>query len=114
MLWVANGYDSRIIGDSQPFVAINGPRVGVLHSSEQRGVQRRDCGPHPEGSVHMDPRALLSRFCTNLFGRIESAGVYVSGLDAEDRAIVERGQRIHAHAAMGIGRHGLNPRTSKS
>src|SRR5579862_5164299 len=46
--------------------------------------------------------------------RIESAGIHVAGLDADERHVVERRQRIGSHAALAIDRNCCKARLSES
>src|SRR6187200_2723529 len=61
--------------------------------------------PQPERTIHVHPRAGAVRLRHDLLCRIESAGVHVAGLDADDRVIVEWRQRIGAHASLIVHWH---------
>ena len=67
MLRLAHHRDSRVVGDVEPLVAIDGPGIGRIHALEQRRVKRRDSCPQAKRAIHMDPGTgrpfvLLRRF----------------------------------------------------
>ena len=61
--------------------------------------------PQPEGAVDVHPGPRPRARGDDRRGRVEGAGVDVAGLQADDRALVERGQRVGAHAPLAVHRH---------
>ena len=70
------------------------------------GGRRR--GPEAEGAIHVHPRARLVRAAADLRRGIKRAGVHVAGLHADDRARVQPGQAVGAHAALIVDGHALH------
>lgn len=93
-LGIADEDDAAVIRDIEPFVAVGGPGIG----GSIVGVR----GPEAEGAIDMDPGIGLFGEGDE-FGRIESAGVDVTGLETDEGGLGERGKGVGTHAALGIG-----------
>ena len=100
---VAHEGDAAVVGNVEPLVRVGGPRVGALDAGDERSARGRGGRPESERAIDVHPRAGGSRARDNVGERIERAGVHVAGLQTDDRPIVERGQRVGAHAALPIG-----------
>src|SRR6266851_5177832 len=100
VLRIANHGDSGIVGNVEPFVAVDCPGVGIADACEKLPVKRGSGSPQSEGTIHMNPGTSLACARTNLFSGIECSSVDVSGLDTNDSAIVEWGKRFRSHAAL--------------
>lgn len=60
--------------------------------------------PEAESTVDMNPGACRPRLGDDRRERVELAGIHLAGLQAEDRACVERGESLGIDAAMDIDR----------
>src|SRR5437773_10614952 len=71
-------------------------------------IARRARRPEAEGAVYVDPRAPLVSTRADVSGGIEGSGVHVARLNADDRAVVERRQRVGTHATLSVDRHAMD------
>jgi hypothetical protein len=85
-------------------VRVRRPRIGQLHARDQVAEARGDRGPDTEGAVDVQPRPGVPAGGRDLGQRVESAGVHLTGLGADDggtRRPLERvRQRVDPHAAL--------------
>src|SRR5450432_2434225 len=106
MLGLADDDQARILGNVHPLVAIDRPGIGEAYAIEQGRVERRERAPQAERSVDVNPGASVAGARAYLFGGIESAGVDVSGLQADDGVVIEWRQGVGAHPSLAVGGNG--------
>jgi hypothetical protein len=83
-----------VVGDVQPLVRVEGPRVGAAGTGDEM-AQRRACGgPQAEGPVDVEPRPRLCRGVGDGIKVVEGAGIDLAGLGADDRRHVPGGKLL--------------------
>ena len=95
-------------------MGIGGPRVGIRETWDEVPQLRRGRRPQPECAVDVNPGprircAVLMRNAGRFADVIESPGMHVAGLQADDRraapGVELRGERSDVDPALVVGRH---------
>ncbi len=105
---VTHDHDAAVVGNVQPLVPVGRPRIGVRKAGDEPAIRGRGGGPQAEGSVDVQPRAVLARELADFDQRIARAGVHVPDLRTDNRRTRRRRQRplerVGPHASLLVGR----------
>ena len=78
--WVGAEDVAGVVGDVEPLVPVDRPRVGLVEAGCERPCRWACCGPDPEGAVDMSPGAMAVRQLARVREVIAGAGVHVTRL----------------------------------
>ncbi len=106
---VATEDQPAVVGDVQPLVGVGRPGIGTVMTGDEVGAAGAGGGPETEGAVDVDPGTGIVGFGTELLSGVESAGVHVAGLQAENGSVGEFRQLRGHHAALVVDRHPEHP-----
>ncbi len=83
---MANHADTAVVRDVEVFVRVGGEGIGESEAVDEMFARGTGGGPETEGAVDVNPRvrAVLAGDFANFADGIESAGIHVADLRAED------------------------------
>src|ERR1700741_3081602 len=101
ILGMARDDDAAVVWNVQPFVRVGGPRIGQLDAIRERAELFTRARPEAEGTVDVEPRAMLLRRFRYFAQRVKRSGIHVAGLRADD----DRSVQVVEQPAQAIGAH---------
>jgi hypothetical protein len=117
---IAHKDDARVLRDIQPFMTVDGNRVGVLNTPDQVPQLRRHRGPEAKRAIHMEPATTLVHDTGDLKQGIECACVHIACLGADDGRCAKAGKRaaqlIRSHPPLLVRldlNHSIAPQTQQ-
>src|SRR5262249_621962 len=100
--------EPRVVRHVQPLVRIGRPRVGTLDAAYEMAKLRRSGRPETERAVDVQPGSTSGDGVRNCVEIVESPGVHLACLRADDRRPLVESQRCDIHAALVVRRQDVD------